>query len=201
MGDMSKSIQPLVIDPSFILWGDKFMQHISKLPYVVRWLNTGLHLIWPKYQHSKSYVDVLICWFSVLQILFEGSSCLNYHLQIYAARFHTTLWGRLLRALVLFQLGLDVNTQSHTLTPIHPNSWFSVFGLRKASILIISLIRIFFCHINCTSICSWSALTMTTGKCAFETIFAASTSCRSAICGTITSNDFKQFRRGRWKIC
>ena len=102
MGDMSKSIQPLVIDPSFILWGDKFMQHISKLPYVVRWLNTGLHLIWPKYQHSKSYVDVLICWFSVLQILFEGSSCLNHRLQIHAARFHTTLWGRLLHALVLF---------------------------------------------------------------------------------------------------
>ena len=74
-------------------------------------------------------------------------------------------------------------------------------GLRKASILIISLIRIFFCHIHCTSICTWSALTMTTGKCAFQTIFAASTSCRSAICGAITSKDFKQFRRGRWKIC
>ena len=57
MGDMSKSIQPLVIDASFsfILWGDKFLQHISKLPYVVCWLNTGLHLIWLKYQHS--YVD------------------------------------------------------------------------------------------------------------------------------------------------
>ena len=80
-------------------------------------------------------------------------------------------------------------------------STFSVFGLRKASILIISFIRIFFCHIHCTSICTWSALTMTTGKCAFQTIFAASTSCRSAICGAITSNDFKQFRRGRWKIC
>ena len=45
---VGKGIQHLVIDPFFILWGDKFMQHISKLPYKVCRLNTGLHLIWPR---------------------------------------------------------------------------------------------------------------------------------------------------------
>ena len=136
-------------------WFCVFMQHIFKLPYVVRWLNTGLYFIWPKYQHSNhmlmsSYVDC---------------QCFRFYLREDSS--------------------LIINPQSMQYV-----STFSVFGLRKASILIISLIRIFFCHINCTSIFSWSALTMTTGKCAFETIFAASTSCRSAICGTITLNDF-----------
>ena len=196
MVDMSKSIQPLVIDPSFILCVHAAHFQITLCGTL---LNTGFYFIWPKYQHSNhmlmsSYVDC---------------QCFRFYL-------------RKDSSLIIFQSMQHVSTQPYevgcstrwsyfnwasisTLKIKHwhpyPNSWFSVFGLRKVSVLIISFIRIFFCHIHCTSICTWSALTMTIGKCAFQTIFATTTSCRSEICGAITCNDFKQFRRGRWKIC
>ena len=43
---------------------------------------------------------------------------------ISCSSFHVTLWGKLLRALVFFSLGLDVNNQNHKLTPILPNASF-----------------------------------------------------------------------------